>query len=185
MRRIVVLLAALASPAFADEPVAVRGETIIIRGHAPGWKPAAPIKDPRIAPKYSDAAILRDAWTRAWLYLDIDERGVVQRVKFLNRPGYDLEKIALDRVFGTRFTPARNGRGRAEASTLVFPIEWPSYWWIVAHAGIVTRIPISAGSVPCRGTGPLNLDHAHPVYRDCTPPDLAKIPTEPWIARPR
>jgi len=172
-----------ASLAFAEEPRVVPGEVINIRDHAPGYKPAAPLKDPRIAPKYSGAAIEHDAWTRAWLLLDVDERGVVQRVKWLNRPGYDLEKIALDRVFATRFEPARTASGRAESSHLVYPIEWPSYWWIVAHEGIVTRIPGSVGGVPCRGDGPLNLDRAHPVYRDCSPPNLSKIRSEPWIPR--
>jgi hypothetical protein len=62
---------------------------------------------------------------------------------------------------------------------------WPSYWWIVTHYGVVTRIPASTGGVPCQGDGPHNLDRAHPVYRDCSVPDLSKIPNEPWIARPR
>ena len=186
--RIVAVLAVLlaATPALAEEPRAVRGETIIIRGHAPGWKQAEPKGNPRIAPKYSDAAIEKDAWTRAWLFLDIDDRGVVKRVKFIKRPGYDLEKIALERVFKTRFEPARDGLGRAEASTLVFPIEWPSYWWIVKHEGLVTRIPANVGGVPCRDSGnPLNLDRAHPMYRDCSMPDLSRISVEPWIERPR
>jgi hypothetical protein len=189
MRNVAVLaLIAAATPAFADDapPRAVRGETIIIRDHAPGWKQAEPKTDPRIAPKYSDAAIEQDAWTRAWLFLDIDDRGVVKRVKWLNRPGYDLEQIALDKVFKTKFEPARDGLGRAEASTLVFPIEWPSYWWIVKHEGLVTRIPQTGGMLPCKGSGnPLNLERAHPVYRDCSLPNLSALPREPWINRPR
>ncbi len=185
MRALVVVGLVFAVPALADEPREVPGETVIIRGHAPGYKQAEPKRDPRIAPKYSDAAIEHDAWTRAWFLLDIDERGVVRRLKFLRRPGYDLEKIALDRIFGTRFEPAHDGSGKAVSSMLVFPIEWPSYWWLVTHYGVVTRIPVSAGGVPCRGDGPLNLDRAHPVYRDCSVPDLSKVPTEPWIDRPR
>ncbi len=187
MRNMVVLALVLASTsALADEPRTMRGETIIIRDHAPGWKPAAPRTNPRVAPKYSAAAIEHDAWTRAWMYLEIDERGVVQRLKFLKKPGYDLEQIALDRVFKNRFEPARDGLGRPQASTLVFPIEWPSYWWIVTHEGVVTRIPANAGGVPCKGSGqPLNLDRAHPVYRDCSMPDLSRLHVEPWIDRPR
>jgi hypothetical protein len=178
-------VALLAAPAFADEPQQVRGETIIIREHGPGYKLPEPKKDPMIAPKYSDAAIERDAWTRAWMVLDIDERGVVRRMKFLNRPGYDLEQIAIDRAFATHFEPAHDGRGRAQSAMLVYPIEWPSYWWLITHTGLATRIPSFVGGVPCRGTGPLNLDRAHPVYRDCTGPDLTKLTVEPWIERPR
>jgi hypothetical protein len=37
---------------------------------------------------------------------------------------------------------------------------------------------------PCRGKAPLNLESHEPVYRDCTPPDLANVNTEPLIARP-
>src|SRR5688572_12874788 len=97
--RLPILLIVLASaPALAEEPREVRGETIIIREHGPGYKVATPKRDPRIAPTYSDAAIEHDAWTRAWMLLDIDDRGVVQRMKFLKRPGYDLEKIAIDRM---------------------------------------------------------------------------------------
>lgn len=181
-----LVLVVLATSAAADAPRNVRGETIIIRDHGPGYQQAAPLRDPRIAPKYSDAAIEHDAWTRAWLLLDIDDRGVVQRVKFLKRPGYDLEKIAIERVFGTRFEPAHDGLGRAQASMLAFPIEWPSYWWIVTHEGIVTRIPSNVGGIPCKGSGnPLNLDRAHPVYRDCSGPDFSAAADEPWIARPR
>ena len=186
----VVAVIAASRLAFAETPQAVRGETIIIRDHAPGWKPAQPRsvdgRGVRSAPKYSGAAIEHDAWTRAWMYLDIDDRGVVQRLKFLNKPGYDLEKIAIDRVFKTTFEPARDGLGRAQASTLVYPVEWPSYWWMVKHQGLVTRLPGNVGNLPCKGSGnPLNLDRAHPVYRDCSLPDLAKVPSAPWIYRPR
>ena len=182
---VAVLLLAVSASADEPPPRAVPGETIIIRSHGPGYKEAKPKKDPRIAPKYSDEAIDRDAWTRAWMLLDIDDHGVVQRMKWLKRPGYDLERIALERVFSTQFEPARDGLGRAQSSMLVFPIEWPSYWWLVTHYGVTTRIPVSAGGVPCRDSGePLNLDRAHPVYRDCSMPDLSKIPTEAWIDRP-
>jgi hypothetical protein len=182
--RALVIVALLGTSASA-EPQHVRGETIIIRDHAPGYKLPKPVKDPRIAPKYSDAAIEQDAWTRAWMVLDIDDRGVVQRMKWLKRPGYDLEQIAVERVFKTRFEPARDGLGRAQSAMLVYPIEWPSYWWLVTHTGFATRIPVSAGGVPCRGDGPLNLDRAHPVYRDCSLPDLTQMRVEPWIDRPR
>jgi hypothetical protein len=183
-----VFVVSMVGSALADDPPpqTVKGETIVVRGHAPGYKQAEPKKDPRIAPQYSDAAIEHDAWTRAWMILEIDEHGVVQRLKFLKHPGYDLESIAIERAFSTRFEPAHTGTGRAVSSSLVFPMEWPSYWWIVAHEGLVTRIPSWAGSVPCAGSGePLNLDRKHPVYRDCSLPDLSRATQEPWITRPR
>jgi hypothetical protein len=37
---------------------------------------------------------------------------------------------------------------------------------------------------PCRGSGPLDLDDPHAVYRDCSPPDFDKVLTEPPIRRP-
>src|SRR5262245_53021607 len=87
------------------------------------------VKDARrkIAPEYSDAAIQRDVWTRAWLLLDIDARGTVTRVKLLNASGYDLEPIAIKQAFKTQFEPARDANGDAVRSVLVWTIEWPSY----------------------------------------------------------
>ena len=46
--------------------------------------PPRPVKNyQRIAPAYSDYAIEHDTWARAWLLLDISERGDVTRVKLL------------------------------------------------------------------------------------------------------
>ena len=39
-----------------------------------------------------------------------------------------------------------------------------------------------ADSVPCRGSGPLNLESISSVFRDCTLPDFEKLwHSEPWI----
>jgi len=35
--------------------------------------------------------------------------------------------------------------------------------------------------VPCAGSGPWQMDSIHPVYKDCSQPDLAKAAAEPWI----
>src|SRR5512138_1205894 len=80
------------SLATADELVG-KGETIEI--HDPLPPPVLPKakKDARILPKYSDDAVLSDAWEKAWLLLDVDTTGSVTRVKMLKRPGHDLEKI--------------------------------------------------------------------------------------------
>jgi hypothetical protein len=186
----IVVLAALPSRARAG------GEIIVIDGHRP-----TPHVRPRVlnhvrtkAPPYSDAAIESDAWTRAWLLLDVDERGRVTRFKFIKRPGHDLEGIAAQQAFGLHFDPARDDGDRRIKSWVVWGIEWPSYWWLVMFVGTATRMPPLVGTmhprpmsdyVPCRGSGPLNLDSAHPVYRDCSLPDLSvSFDAEPWISAP-
>src|SRR4029450_9881483 len=66
-----------------------KGEVIRIRGKQP--KPARPRNHSAIkAPPYSDRAIARNAWTRAWMLLDVDARGRVVRLKFMKRPGYGV-----------------------------------------------------------------------------------------------
>lgn len=181
--------------ATADATAAPAGETIVIHGRIRPPVLPVPKKDPRILPKYSDAAVEHDAWTKAWMLLDIDRTGAVRRVKFLKRPGYDLDQIAVNAALDTRFEPARDSSGAAVPTLMVWPIEWPSYWWMVAMEGVVTRRPKElpdgfdiaglqnyTGNVPCANSGlPLHLDSVHPVYRDCSKPDLTKADREPWI----
>jgi hypothetical protein len=168
MRTLVPLaaVAMLSAPAAADE-------TIVI--HDPIAQPAEPVHPQPPLLRYSDEAVLSNHWGRAWLLLDIDSTGFVTRLKFLNRPGRDLDPIAIETAFATRFTPALDYTGHPVHSRLVWSLEWPSWWWSHEHAG--TGVP------PCRGSGPLNLGGitANPVYRDCSKPDLGRIPTEPWI----
>jgi hypothetical protein len=125
-------------------------------------------------PRYSDDAIEHDVWTRAWLLLDIDATGKVTRAKFLHRPGAGLDEIALESVFEMHFEPARDASGRSIRARTIWGIEWPSFGWRVA-GGKWTR---------CRGTGPLDLDAIHPVYRDCTLPKLENANREAWVPRP-
>jgi hypothetical protein len=166
-----------------------RGEVIVIQGkrQPPAVKPRPRHYFPKRVPPYSDRAIQSDAWTRAWLVLDIDATGTVTRFKFIKRPGYDLEDIAAREAFGLEFEPARDGAGRPISTLIVWGMEWPSYGWLVALSGVATRLPESGTRpVPCRGSGPLWLDSIYPVYRDCSPPDLsAPFDREPWIRRPR
>jgi hypothetical protein len=187
MRNAVVVAGMLvAVTAHAEtKPQTVRGETIVIEGKAPPVKPPKGVKHyANIAPPYSDYAIEHDTWTRAWLVLDIDERGTVQRVKFLKRPGADLDQIAIDRALSMRFSPAEDATGRAIRTQILWPIEWPSYWWLVSTTGFATGIPTAIYGVPCANSGrPLNLDSAHPVYRDCSMPDFSKATSERWISR--
>src|SRR6186713_3100196 len=118
MRRgiLCAFLVALAGPAAADDDEAVPqkfGEVIVLEGRAPPSTPPKPTNFVKQkAPPYSDSAILSDAWTKAWMLLEIDERGVVTRFKFLKRPGYDLEPIAASEVFKLRFTPAKDAHNR-------------------------------------------------------------------------
>lgn len=174
-----------------DQVATTLGEVVVVEGRPPrrAWRPPAVLPKAKNysrvkAPPYSDSAILSDAWTRAWLLLDVDKAGVVQRMKFLKRPGYDLEPIAIAEAFKLRFEPARDARGRPTATPVIWLIEWPSHGWLIARIGIATRMPQSlAAHVPCVGSGPLNLDSVHPTYRDCSEPDLSNATSETWILK--
>jgi hypothetical protein len=169
---------------------------------------AKPQKDPRLTPPYSDEAISRDAWARAWLLLDIDETGQVTRVKLLKAPGFDLDKICLETAFALTFDPAKDGEGRPMKQYLLWSMEWPAWGWLVQGAGGTVRIPTEEdpvaeqrkglftepqaagmvfapqlGSVPCAGSGPLNLDRDNRAYRDCAKPDLRNAFALPWITK--
>ncbi|HTL38709.1 MAG TPA: energy transducer TonB [Kofleriaceae bacterium] len=177
-----VLVALLGADARAETPRTVRGETIHVEGKAPPGTPPKPAKRYHaIAPRYSDYAVEHDVWARAWLLLDIDARGAVTRVKLVRKPGADLDQIAIDTAMKMKFEPARDALGAPKASQLLWSIEWPSWGWLIAHEGLATKIPASVNGVPCAGSGqPLNLDAVHPVYRDCTLPDVSKIEALPW-----
>jgi carboxypeptidase family protein len=160
---------------------AISGETIEINGWVAPSVPPKAKKDSRILPRYSDEAALTDAWEKAWMLLDLDTTGKVTRVKFLHRPGHDLAPIAVETAFATKFEPARDRQNRPVRTLVIWPIEWPSYWWVVDMEGVVTRMPAGSQHVPCRGDGPMNLDSLHPGYRDCSRPDLTKIESARWI----
>ena len=66
--------------------------------------------------------------------------GIVQRVKFLKRPGHDLDKIAVEHAFGLRFDPARDKHGYPKLTwgfwvgmpawlPALFTVAWPLYHW--------------------------------------------------------
>lgn len=176
----------------SDPAPTTRGnEVIVIEGSPPAPKVKAKPKKRylprgeidniflRPAPEYSDAAITSDAWSRAWMLLDIDETGKVRRVKFLKYPGHDLEPLAVKTAFGLQFEPAIASDGQPARSWIAWPIEWPSYWWLISRVGLATGIP-DTSHIPCRGEGPLNLDSTHAVYRDCSKPNWSMADTEPW-----
>ena len=168
-------------------------EVIVIRDMIPPKVPPKPANfSDRKAPPYSDAAILQDAWTRAWMVIDISATGEVKRFKFLKRPGYDLETIAVSEMFKLKFEPARDDRGNAIETWLVWGIEWPSNGYLNAHGLPRTTMPPVVGfpprlmsdTVPCRGSGPMSLSSIYPTYRDCSMPDLSRMSAERWIVRP-
>ncbi|HSR96792.1 MAG TPA: hypothetical protein VLM79_07080 [Kofleriaceae bacterium] len=167
-------------------------EVIIIRDLIPPKVPPRPVNfSERKAPPYTDAAILQDAWTRAWMVLDISPTGEVLRFKFLKRPGYDLDAIAASEVFKLRFTPARDESGHPIGTLLIWGIEWPSTGYLTANGLTRTAMPPMVGlpprplsdSVPCRGSGPLDLSSIYPTYRDCSTPDVSRMASERWITR--
>src|SRR5262249_44180412 len=61
-----------------DGKVDVTGEIIVIQDQPPPSVPAKPLNfKSRANPPYSDAALEKDAWTRAWMLLDISSTGEV------------------------------------------------------------------------------------------------------------
>jgi hypothetical protein len=184
------------------------GEVIRILGQKPPTVPPKPVDGPaRVTPPYSDEAVLRDAWAKAWLILDVDETGKVLRVKLLKRPGFGLNEIAVREAMKLRFTPALDERGRPMRTQMVWGIEWPSHGWLREHNGTAARLPTesyalnpllegfggvgqpaapptgaaSLSRVPCAGSGPLDLDLRYPVYRDCSRPNVARASLLPWL----
>ena len=176
----------------ADTPASLNGrlddvvdEVIVIDdSKAPAVLPVPIRKAVRLAtPPYSERAILEDAWTRAWLLLEVDARGTVTRLKLLKRPGYDLEPLAIAEGFKLKFTPARDERGVAVATLILWPIEWPAQSWLFALQGQPTRMPEAhlVRHVPYKGSGPWRMKSVYKGYRDCSRPDMSRLSREPWI----
>jgi len=190
MRLAALAVIAVSSTAAAEPPPTVGNEVIEIHGHTNVTMPR-PHRDQTLVPPYTDSAVLSDAWTRAWLMLEVDATGVVRRVKFLKRPGYGLDAIAVKWAFQQTFDPARDKDGNPAASLVVYPVEWPSHDWLVARLGTTQRMltPIwgwygTLALPPCKGSGPLQLESVDPVYRDCSVPNLAHADaSETWITR--
>ena len=166
------------------------GEVIIIRDRiTPPVPPKAKNYKREATPPYSDQAVLSDAWTKAHMLLDVDEKGRVQRYKFLQRPGYELEEIAAKEVKKLDFVPAKDAMGKPMRAWVVWTIEWPSAWWLEKLVGTRSRMPPIKGFpprrmdhyVPCKGSGPWAMGSVHPTYKDCSKPDLRKATTEKWV----
>jgi len=156
------------------------GEAFVVEEVLPPAVPAVPRTSPYVVPDYSEAAMDRDQWTKAWLLLAVDATGRVMRLKLLRRPGFDLDDLALREAWTLRFEPARDRSNKPVATQVMWAIEWPAYLWLVRHNGNVHRIPPDAAGVPCAGTGP-----THSIYRDCSQPDITAAIKLPWIERPK
>jgi len=173
--------------------ISAQAEVIEIHDYLPPKVQPKPVAtwNPERIPAYSEAAILEDAWTRAWVLLDIDVHGRVTRFKFLNRPGHDLEPIAAHEVWSLAFDPALDDHDKARESLVVWRIEWPSHGWLMDRFGTAARTPrrnwftglSPIMNVPCAGSGPMQLESVHPTYRDCSMPDMTRVNVEPWIVR--
>lgn len=128
---------------------------------------------------YSDEAREANVWLKAWLILEVDERGAVQRAKLIHRPGYGLDELALAAAFRERFSPAQDHQGRAVSTMMLWSYEWPAYWWMSEHARKLDELPGEVAEVGCR-TEPQSTH-----LRDCTPPDLGRGYFLPWQEPPR
>jgi hypothetical protein len=160
-------------------------EVIVVHGKIPA-PPVLPKPKNYVvtkAPPYSERAIMSDAWTSAFMLLDVTETGEVARVKFLNKPGFDLEPIAIKESFKLRFEPARDASGKPIETWLVWKIEWPGSWWLVDMEIPGTMMPSEnmMSHVPCAGSGPWHMGSIHPIYRDCRKPDMKNVDRAPWI----
>lgn len=102
---------------------------------------AKPRTDPRATLPYSEEAVERDAWARAWLLLDVDPSGKVTRLKLLKPPGYDLDRIAIEEAFKLTFEPALDAAGKPQRTYVVYTMEWPSWGWLVQGNGTALRKP--------------------------------------------
>lgn len=180
------------------------GEIIrIVDGKPPTVPPKLPPDASRLTPPYSDEAIVRDAWAKAWLLLDVSETGKVLRVKLVKRPGFGLDEIAVQEAMKLKFEPALDEAHKPMRTMIYWAMEWPSYGWLTTNRGTAARMPVESYAidpfkgnfggltlnmgentlayVPCAGSGPLNLDQLHPVYRDCSKPNAAKVRYLPWL----
>ena len=154
-------------------------EVVEIHEALPPLKAALPKRDYAVIPPYTDSAMDHDVWTRAWLMLDISERGDVTHVKLPNSPGYDLDAGAIREAFALKFEPARDRSNQPTRSMLVWTFEWPSYWWMLEKKADIRRLPPDVITVRCRGKGP-----TRPRDRDCSEPDLAGAIARPWRDKP-
>ncbi len=166
----------------ADSKIVDGAEAIEIHENSPPAVTAKPVNKWIAIPPYSQTAITDDVWVRAWMLRDIDASGHVQHRRWIQRPGHDLDAIAVREAFALAFEPARDRTKRAIGSQLVWAFEWPSHWWLGHHDDHRddTRMPENYLGVECQEPGGHRRDR-----RDCSQADLAASLRETWIARPK
>jgi hypothetical protein len=128
--------------------------------------------------EYSELAQDKNEWTRAWLLLDVDDTGKVRRVKLLNKPGLDLDAIAIRAAFTIPFEPARDRTDHPVPALVVWTWEWPAFLWMISNRKHPGRLPPNVSTMHCKNSGP------EKAIRDCSKPALAKGITAPWIDKP-
>ena len=153
-------------------------ETIELKDALPPAKFAKALTDHTIIPEYTDEMMDKNAWARAWLLLEVNDAGVVSRVKLINPPGFALDAIAVRDAFKLKFEPARDRSDKPVRSQMLWTFEWPAFWWMKDGRFPLRKIPREAYRVRCRGTGP-----THDVYRDCSPPNLSAALANRWITK--
>jgi hypothetical protein len=135
-----------------------------------------PTSGTNVIPGYSDEARAKDVWAKAWLMLEIDDKGNVARMKMLHSPGYGLEEIAIRAAGDLSFEPARSTAGRPVPALVLWAYEWPAYFWLIERKLSPERLTDAVESVPC-AKEPSNRSR----LRDCTKADLTKAAELPWI----
>lgn len=143
----------------------------------PAVPPKALAKPERIL-DYTNEAIDKDVWTRAWLMLDVSATGKVTRVALLDAAGFGLDEIAVREALKLKFEPARDRSKRPVNALTLFTFEWPSYWWMMEKRAPIYRMPMEALAVPCR-----SATKPRPHHRDCRTPSVAKAASARWVER--
>lgn len=147
------------------------GDVVQVHEILPPAVPAKPKSRTDVILDYSDDASDADVWTRAWLMLDVSERGQVTAIKVLNDPGHALLPIAETAAFKLRFEPALDRSHKPVRSTVLWTYEWPAYWWMLENHYNMSRLPLETEMESCTGVR----------HRDCSQPDLSKMLTQPWL----
>jgi hypothetical protein len=151
-------------------------EAIVLHEADRPAKLAKALSDPTEVPDYTDAIRDANVWVRAWVLVEVNERGGVSRVKLLNPPGYDLDAIAVREAFKLKFEPARNRVDQPLPSLMVWKFEWPPTWW-------ADRLPPHRWSrLPCRKHAGENWNLKGKPFRDCSQANIAAAMTTRWIA---
>lgn len=203
MRNLVVaaMVMSVGSLALADPVPIETGKDEEIHIDQKIVRPQPPkLLDDRLAiPPYNEDIRTSNAWVVSYVWLDIDETGAVQRVKFIKRPHHGLDQTAIDWALARRFSPAMNQFGHPVSSLVHYEMEWPSYDWLIDLKHSVRRLPTNADMAGVDMAGEAYLSKMPPcakdaswefdslkthISRDCSKPDLSHAnAAEPWYPR--